>query len=167
MTTTNKLTYPTPTSSSGGINSLATSATFVAGYEWFIIDNSTELALDYHVQGVIRVGTTPTANTEIRIYAFESYEGTTWPDVFDGTPSAETLTSVGVGAGFLKLCAVLTVDTNTSDRDYPFSFKLAACVGGTIAKKTGFFVTHNTGVNLNATAGNQLYNYAPIDTTNG
>jgi hypothetical protein len=157
-----KLAYGTATASTGGINSLASSSTFVAGYEWFIIDNSTEKALDYEVSGVVRVGTTPTAGTEIRLYAVGSYDGTTWPDVFDGTPSAETVTSEGVRDSFAKLAAVLPVDATTSDRDYPFEFSIAQLFGGIVPKKVAIFAVHNTAANLNATAGNQKYNYTPI-----
>jgi hypothetical protein len=165
--TTNKVTYPTASSGTGGIHSLATSSTFLAGYEWFVIDNTTELALDYLVQGYVTVGTTPTANTQIRIYCVASYDGTTWPDVFDGTPSAETVTSAGVGSGFLVLASVINVDATTSNVAYPFRFSLASLFGGYVPKKTAIFVAHNTGVNLNSTSGNQAYGYAPQDTTNG
>jgi len=60
-------------------------------------------AIDYFVDLVVRVGTSPTANTEIRIYTLASYDGSTYPDVFDGTPSAETVTSAGVRDSFMKL----------------------------------------------------------------
>lgn len=155
-----KTQYSTATTGTGGINSLATSSTWLAGYEWFVIDFSTGKETGCQVQGYVTVGTTPTANTEIRLYAVASYDGTTWPDVFDGTPSAETVTSAGVGSGFLKLCAVLQVDATTSDRAYPFYFDLAQ-VFPTMPKKVAIFVAHNTGVSLNATAGNQVYAYQP------
>lgn len=156
-----KLAYGTATSGTGGITSLASSSTWVAGYEWFIIDNTTELAEDYFIDLVVRVGTTPTVNTEIRIYTFGSYDGSTYPDVFDGTGSAETVTSVGVRDSFMKLAGVGIVDANTSDRDYPIQFNLRSLYPS-LPKKVGVFVAHNTGVNLNSTAGNQKYAYSPI-----
>jgi hypothetical protein len=67
------------------------------------VDNTTELAFDFYVSGKITVGTTPTINTEIRLYLVGSYDGTTWPDVFDGTPSAETVTTAGLRDGYAKL----------------------------------------------------------------
>lgn len=162
MATANQA-YGTATNSTGGINSLATSSTWVAGYEWFVIDNTTELAMDYFVDLVVRVGTTPTVNTEIRVYTVASYDGTTWPDVFDGTPSAETVTTAGVRDSFAKLAGVGIVDATTTDRDYPIQFNLSSFYGwGGIPKKVAIFVSHNTGVNLNATAGNQKYAYSPI-----
>lgn len=149
--------YGTAVTVTGRVTSLATSTTFVAGYEWYIWDNTTDLALDRQQQIKITVGTTPTANTEIRIYAIASIDGTTWPDVLDGVPSAETLTSEGQRDSYAKLAAVLRVDTNTSNRAYEAFFGLAALFGGTVPKKGAIFVTHNTGVNLNPTAGNHTY----------
>ncbi len=162
------LNYGTAVTGTGGINSLATSATWVAGYEWFILDNSTELALDWFIDLVVRVGTTPTISTFINVYTFASYDGSTYPDVFDGTPSAETVTSAGVRDSFCKLMGQAIVDATTSDRDYPIQFNLSqgnfgqGYGWGGIPKKVGIFVAHNTGVNLNATAGNQKYAASPI-----
>jgi len=157
--------YGSTTSSSGGLTSLATSSTWVAGYEWFVVDNTTELALDYRHDGKIRVGTTPTSGTQIRIYLIACNDGTNWPDVFDGTPSAETVTSVGVRDGFAKLAAVLSVDATTSNRDYYYEFNAAQIFGGVLPKKYAVFVSHNTAVNLNGTAAEHTYNYTPVYAT--
>lgn len=156
-----KLAYGTATSGTGGLTSLASSSTWLAGYEWFVIDNSTELAEDYFVDLVIRGGTTPTANTEIRVYLAASYDGSTYPDVLDGTPSAETITAAGVRDSFMKLAGVGVVDSATSDRDYPIQFNVSSFYPNP-PKKIIVFVAHNTGVNLNSTAGNHKYAYSPI-----
>ncbi len=146
--------------------SLGTSSTFVAGREATAISNGTNLYDDVLVTGKITVGTTPTINTQIIVYAFEQLDDTiTWPDVFTGSDAAATLTSVGVGQGFLKPIASLNVDATTSDRAYPFTTYLAQYFGGNVPKNWSLFVTHNTGVNLNATGGNHVikyrgYNYA-------
>lgn len=161
---TRSISYGTAVTGTGGINSLATSSTWLAGYEWVIIDNTSELAIDYFIDLVIRVGTTPTANTEIRVYLLASYDGSTYPDVFDGTGSAETVTSAGVRDSFMKLAGVGIVDATTSDRDYPIQFNLLSFYPS-IPKKVILFVTHNTGVNLNSTAGNQKYAISPIHET--
>lgn len=155
--------YVTPTSGNGGINSLASSATWVAGYEWVIVDVAGMSAIprDIRHQGTITVGTTPTANTEIRIYLVASENGSTWPDVFDGTPSAETITSAGVRDGFAYLAKIMRVDSTTSDRGYPYSFNALSVFNGSLPDTYALFVTHNTGVNLNATAGNQTWLIAP------
>lgn len=138
--------------------SLASSSTFVAGQESAAQDNGSNKYVDGILRGKITVGTSPTANTKILVYVFAALDDTpTWPDVFDGTDSAETLTSVGVGDGFLKLAAMINVDSTTSDRTYPFTaMKSLAELFGFMPQDWGVFVTHNTGVNLNSTAGNHF-----------
>jgi hypothetical protein len=144
------------------IASLASSSTWVAGYESAAVDNTTNLYLDYIFDGKVTVGTTPTSGTEIRIYVVASVDGTTWPDVFDETTSAETVTTAGVGSGFLKLAAVMLCDSTTSDRAYPFTFSVASLFGGVVPPNFALFTTHNTGVNLNATAGNHVFTYRGV-----
>lgn len=160
-----KIAWGTAATGTGGITSLATSSTWVSGYEWFIVDNSSDKMLDQICQGKVTVGTSPTASTEIRIYAVGSYDGSTWPDVFDGTASGETLTSEGSRDGYAKLAAILRVDATTSNREYPFQFALAPLFGGTVLKKTALFVAQNTGANLHATAGNHTYANQPTYAT--
>lgn len=160
-----KLEYGTPVTGNGGLTSLASSSTWTAGYEWYVIDNTTDKALDREQQGVIRVGTTPTTSTEIRLYLVASYDGSTWPDVFDGTASAETVTSEGVRDGFARLAAVLRVDSTTSNRDYPFFISVASFYGGAVPKKCMVFVAHNTGVALNGTGSTHTYADQPIFAT--
>jgi hypothetical protein len=143
-----KLAYQADQALTNAIESLGTSATWVAGYESTWVDNATNLYVDYLFSGKVTVGTTPTASTEIRIYVVTSLvDGTTYPDVFDGTTSAETVTSEGIRDGFAKLAVTMRCDSTTSDV-CPREFCL--------------FTTHNTGVNLNATGGNQITEYRGV-----
>lgn len=151
-----KIAYGSSASLTNAVASLATSSTWVAGYESDVIDNTTDLFDDISIEGYYTVGTTPTTATEIRIYVVASWDGTNWPDVFDGTTGAETVTSEGVRDGFAKLAAVLRVDSTTSNRLYPFSFTIASLFGGIMPPKCVLFTTHNSGVNLNSTGGNQV-----------
>lgn len=161
-----KIEYAASSAVTISLASLATSATWVAGRESSEVDNTTNKYLDYLLAGKVRVGTTPTASTEIRVYVVGLLDDTTWPDVFDGTDSAETVTSEGVRDGFAKLAAVMRVDATTSDRDYPFGpVSVAALFGGACPKKFVVFVTHNTAVNLNATAGNHSVWITPVYAT--
>jgi hypothetical protein len=163
-TTTNQMNYPSDTAATITLASLASSSTWVAGQESNSIDNTSNLYLDYMISGLITVGTSPTANTQIRIYVFSTVGASDdWPDVFDGVNSVETITSVGVGEGFLKPVKFLNVDATTSDRGYPFGqVSLAECFGGWPPRLFGFFVTQNTGAALNATAGNHYIVTQPI-----
>src|SRR5690348_11547570 len=134
---------------------VATSSGFTAGVESAVIDNTSNKYVDAIVGGTWTSGTTPTINTQVLIYVFSVRDDTpTYPDVFDGTSSAETLTSAGVGRGFLKLAAVIDVDSTTSNRAYDVLFSVAQFFGGVMPLKWGVFITHNTGVNSNSTSGN-------------
>lgn len=159
--------YSANTTITCSLASLATSATFVAGVESALIDNTSNLYVDALVQGLITVGTTPTANTNIIVYVWGSSvsPATTAIDVIDGTDSAETISSAGVRNSFMKIGAVLDVDSNTSNRGYPFSFGVAQLFGGVLPPYWGLFVAHNTAVNLNSTGGNHVISYRGVSYT--
>lgn len=158
-----KLAYQADQALTNAIQSLASSSTWVGGYESAWVDNATDLYVDYLFSGQVMVGTTPTSGTEIRIYVVTSLvDGTTYPDVFDGTTSAETVTTEGVRDGFAKLAAVMRCDSTTSDRAYPYAFSVAGLFYGVCPREFCLFTTHNTGVNLNATGGNQITEYRGI-----
>lgn len=166
-----KIKYPATTADTSVVTitlaSLATSSTLLAGRESTSIVNTTNLDLDHLLGGVITVGTTPTINTTIEVWciaAREAASGTyTWPDVFDGTDSAETITSAGIKQGICRLIASIAVDATTSDRPYDFApTSIAALFGGWLPPSYVIFVTHNTGVNLNATGGNHEVHYHRI-----
>ncbi len=159
-----KVKYPATSSVALTITlaSLATSSTLVAGQESTAVDNTTNLDYDHHVSGKIRTGTTPTVSKTIEVWAYASFKtasGTpTYPDVLDGTDSAETLTSANVKFPMLRLVASITVDA-TSDRDYYFAPVSIRSLFGGMPKFWGIFVTHDTAVNLNATGGNHVIEY--------
>lgn len=148
--------------------SLATGAAgvYTTGQESAAVDNTTNNDLDHLLSGKIRTGTSPTAARSINVYAYanlSSASGTpTYPDVVDGTDSAETFTSANVMAGFLKPVASMTVDA-TSDRDYFFGpVSVASLFGGVLPKFWGIYVAHDTAVSLNATGGNHKISYERI-----
>ena len=165
---THKILYAAKASVTKTLISLASSGTFIAGRELGSIDNATNLYDDILLGGVIRVGTTPTINTQILVYAFAPREldTPTWPDQMTGADAARSVTSVGVGQGFLRLAAVLAVDSTTSNRDYAFGgVALAALFGGTLPKKIGLYVSHNTVAALNATEAQHLLDYTGVNYT--
>lgn len=153
-----KIAYAASAAMTITLASLATSSTRVAGQESTAVSNTTNKYLDYLVAGKVTTGTTPTDAKQIDVWVYASYEDTpTYPDVFDGTDSAETATSAGVLAGGLILAASISTN-NTSDRTYPVApFSIASLFGGRMPKYFGIFVTHDTGVNLNATGGNHAF----------
>lgn len=144
--------------------SLATSSDFTAGRESTAVDNSTDKYVDALVSGKVTVGTTPTINTTINIYVYAQHDDSpTYQDVFDGTDSAETVTSSGVLSGVVRLLGALNVSATTSDRTYFLApTSVAQLFGGIMPKRWGLFVAHNTGVNLNATGSNHEFKYTGV-----
>lgn len=141
-----------------GIASMATSATLVAGWETAVIDNSSNKDLDILVSALVTVGTTPTANTVIEIHSVSMRDDSTWPDVFDGTSSAETITNVGMKDNICQPLGFLNCSAATSNIGYEMSKQsLASRYGQICPDKSTLFVTHNTAVNLNSTAGNHVF----------
>jgi hypothetical protein len=157
-----KLAYGTASDLTITLASMASDTNLLTGRESATIDNSANLFLDYLVSGKITAGTSPTAARSIEVWAVGSWDGTNWPDVFDGTESAETITSADIKASVCRFVAAMAT-ANTSDRVYHFGpVSLAAAFGGTLPPKVVLFVTHSTGQNLNSTAGNHQIRLQPV-----
>lgn len=165
-----KTKYPATSSTDLTITlaSLASGAqnVFTAGQESTAVDNTTNNDLDHLLSGMITTGTTPTASRTINVYAYanlSSASGTpTYPDVLDGTNSAETFTSANVQNTAVRFIASITVDA-TSNRAYYFGpVSIASIFGGSLPKFWGVYVAHDTAVALNATGGNHKLSYERI-----
>ena len=157
-----KLSYPAASDLTITLASLASDTNLLTGRESATIDNSTNLYLDILISGKITAGTSPTASRSIEVWAVGSWDGTNWPDVFDGTESAETITSADIKASVCRFVAAMAT-ANTSDRAYHFGpVSLASAFGGTLPPKVVLFVTHSTGVALNSTAGNHQIRLQPV-----
>jgi hypothetical protein len=157
-----KLAYGTASDATITLASLASDTNLLAGRESSEIVNTSTLALDYLVSGKITAGTSPTASRSIEVWAVGSWDGTNWPDVFDGTDSTETITSADIKASTCRLLAAMAT-ANTSDRTYHFGpVSIASAFGGVVPPKFVIFVVHNTGVALNATAGNHQIRVQPV-----
>jgi hypothetical protein len=157
-----KLSYGTASDLTITLASLATDANLLTGRESATIDNTSALVLDYLVSGKITSGTSPTTAKSIEVWAVGSWDGTNWPDVFDGTESAETITSSDIKASVCRYIAAMATSA-TSNVAYHFGpVSLAAAFGGVLPPKIVLFVTHSTAVNLNATAGNHQIRLQPV-----
>lgn len=167
MTTNNKIAQPASTNLTLGLASLGTSSTWVAGRESTSVLNTTNLYFDYLLSGHVKVGTTPTANTVIEVWVVAKEDDSNWPDVFDGTDSAETATTRDVLLGFAKLAASLSVDTNTTGRVYSMPNVSIRQLFGELPKEFVVFVTHNTGVNTDSTAGSHVFSVTGVYSTSG
>jgi hypothetical protein len=157
-----KVAYGTASDLTITLASLASDTNLLTGRESATIDNTSTLALDVLVSGKVTAGTSPTASRSIEVWAVGSWDGTNWPDVFDGTESAETITSADIKASICRFVAAMAT-ANTSDRTYHFGpVSLAAAFGGVLPPKVVLFVTHSIGVALNATAGNHQIRLQPV-----
>jgi hypothetical protein len=161
-----KLAYASSAAFTITLASLATSATLVAGQESTAVSNTTNKYLDYLIGGKITTGTTPTTAKTIQIWAYGSVEDTpTYPDVIDGTDSAETMTSVDIRNASLNFL-LDTANDATSNRVYWFKpTSLAAAFGGLVPKNFGLWVTHDTVAALNATGTNHALYHTGIYAT--
>lgn len=136
------------------LNSLASSATWVAGWESTAIDNTSTKYIDFRVTAKITAGTTLTAG-ELRMYLVGMLDDSTWPDVFDGTSSAETVTNASVRDAICRLAAWSATTTTNSVVYYLDCPSVSAVFGGNLPKKFVVFITHSM-VGALAASGNQL-----------
>lgn len=146
------------------VSSLASSTAW-AGRASTAVDNTTTLDLDHMVSGVIRLGTTPTANKTVSVYAYAPIKiasGTpTYPDGITGTDAAKTMTSANVA--IVGLVWLWSANTDaTSDRDLFMPPKSIAQAFGSMPPYWGLFVTHDSVAALNATASNHFFHYQRI-----
>lgn len=137
------------------LHSIASSSTWIAGWESGAIDNTSNLYLDYRITAKITVAAASLAAGEIRMYLVGMLDDSTWPDVFDGTESTETITDTEMRDAICKLAAVTATDTTNSDVYYLDCPSAAAVFGGNLPSKFVIFITHSTGQNL-AASGNQV-----------
>lgn len=153
--------YGSKTTLTAAVASLASDTNLLAGIESSVIDNTVDGFDDILLSGKTTTGTSPTASRQIEVWAV-AWDGANWPDVFDGTTSAETITSADIKNAICKPVAILATN-NTSDRTYHYSGVSARAVfGGELPSKFVLFQVHNTGANLNATAANHEHSYMGV-----
>lgn len=152
----NKFTYPASANEGTltALNSLASSLTWLAGYEGTVVDNTSNLYLDYRVTAKITAGTTLTAG-ELRLYIVGLLDDSTWPDVFDGTSSAETVTTAGIRDTICRLGSATLTTTTNSVVYYLECPSVADLFNGYMPSKFVVFITHSM-VGALAAAGNQV-----------
>jgi hypothetical protein len=153
--------YGSKTTITAAVASLASDTNLLAGIESSIIDNTTDGFEDIILSGKSTTGTSPTASRQIEVWAV-AWDGGSWPDVFDGSTSSETITSADIKSIICRSVATMPTN-NTSDRTYHYTGVSAKQVfGGVLPSKFVLFVVHNTGVALNSTAGNHEFSYVGV-----
>ncbi len=160
MTTTASILHGSATTDTITLASLATDTNLVAGREGTVVSHE-DAEIDSIVGGKVTTGTSPTASKQIEIWAYGSYDGTSYSGGATGsdanlTPQEKTL---------LKLLQIIPT-TNVSNQLYTWGpFSMAQAFGGTLPRKTGIFIVHNTGANLHATGGNHEVKRTPVNYT--
>ena len=134
---------------------LASSSTHVAGWESGAVDNTTNLYLDYRVTAKITVESAGLAAGQIRLYLVGMLDDSTWPDVFDGTESAETVTDTEIRDAICRLGAVTDTDTTASRVYYLEVPSVSAVFNGQMPSKFVVFITQSTSTTLE-TSGQQV-----------
>lgn len=138
--------------------SLASSSTKLAGAESAAVDNTSNKYLDYLVAGIIRVGTTPTTAKSLDLCLVGLVGDALYPDVFDGTDSAETVTNQEIKDQICKPLSTISIISTTSNVDYPYGpGSVASRFGGVVPLKFALFCTHDMVAALNGTQGNPAH----------
>ena len=128
-----RLAYDTSFNATITLANLVFDVNLLQGRESAAITNSSGY-LDYLISGKITNGTSPGAGV-IEVWAVGSVDGTTWPDVFDGTDSAETVSSTSVKNEVCKLVSSIANYNVSSYAQYFGPISLASIFGGTLPKK--------------------------------
>ena len=137
------------------LDGLAASPTHVAGWESPVIDNSSDPYEDYRITARITVESSGLSAGQIRMYLVGQLDDSTWPDVFDGTQSAETVTDTEIRDAICRLATATATDTNAGRVYYLECPSVAAVFGGNMPQRFVIFITQSTGTTIE-TSGNQV-----------
>jgi hypothetical protein len=161
--------YGTVTAMTMDISSLATSSTFLGGYESNEVDNTTTRWDDFlvNVDGILgHASTAPVVGQQIQLYVWGSDVSlaTTPIDVLDGTASAETLAHDAVRQSLRSVSAPAVTVATAALKYYVQPFSIAQFFGGNCPTFWGLFLAHN---HAGALAGAQsgLFSYQGIKYT--
>ncbi len=149
-----KVAYAASANNTITLASLASDTNRLTGQEGTAVDNTTNLYLDYLLTGKVTQGTSPTAG-QIDVSVVGMLDDSTWPDVFDGTNSAESVSTQNVFNAVCRIAASMVTDTASNGVNYFGPVSVASFFGGAVPLQFVPFVAHNTVAALNATAGNQ------------
>lgn len=148
---------------STGLNSLAASSSRLAGYETAAIDlagYSGGPLEDLLLAGSFTAGGANSQAGQIDVWVIGSQNDTPrWPDVFDGTASAETVTSANILNAIGKPVVSITGD-NVNSRVYDFAgVSVKALFGEFMPKRIVLFIAHNihTSTNAWASSGHEIW----------
>lgn len=131
--------------------SLAASSTLLAGRESDLVDNTTNKYLDYMLSGHFKTAASNAQVGSIAIAVVAAEDDTpTWPDVFDGSDSVETVSLQNVYDQVCKIAALIAT-TASNSLVWPFApTSVASLFGGNCPFKFVVFISHNAETSTNA-----------------
>lgn len=132
------------------LHSLAASATFLGGWESDVVDNTTNLYLDYRIAARLVTHASNRQAGTLRLYVVGPTDDSNWPDVIDGTESAETFTDTEERDAVALLAAEIAVDNSASATYELHVPSVAAVFGGNLPKKFAIFITGDAATSTNA-----------------
>lgn len=165
-----KVAYAASATPTMTLASLAASSTTLAGRESTAIDNgASNKYLDDLVAGHFRAAATNVQAGYILVTVVGSRNDTpAWPDVFDGTDSAETVSKQGIFDQVCKILAAIVTDA-TASQTWSFGPEsVASRFGGWLPDQYLFFVTHSIQTSTNAwsaTEGDHSMQRTPVYAT--
>lgn len=156
MTTASPV-YGTPVTMTMTLAALASTAGLLAGRQSNAADNVSDDCIDAMVGGKVVTTATTTTNTQIQIWLFGSYDGTSY-SAAAGASDANFTPDTGA-KNQMKLLTVIPNITTTAVTYVWGPFSVAQAFGGTMPQKWGVYVVQNTGTAL--AAGGEV-KYTPI-----
>lgn len=156
--TTSSIVYGSPQTLTLTSSGLASTAGLLVGRQSNVADNTSTLNIDHLVGGKLVTTATTVINTQIQIWLFGSYDGTSFAA---GAGAGDSGFTPDVGAkNLMRLLTVIPNITTTAVTYAWGPFSVAQAFGGILPIKWGIFIVHNTGQNL--AAGGEL-KYTPIN----
>lgn len=147
---TGNTSYGTSTAVTFTGTSLASSSTLLAGRTSTAVDNTSTKALDYAVTLNLRLGTTPTASTQVEFWISSSEDGTIFAGGNGSSDANKTHTADSKAQ--MKLLQILPVSAATSNVDITLVIESLVSIIGAIPRKFSFWIVHNTVAAANSTA---------------
>jgi hypothetical protein len=161
-----KVAYAASAAYTFAIASLATDANLLAGYESTGLSNTGNLYLDILVGGKVTSGTSPTTATQIEIHCIGAVNDTPlYPDVFTGVTGTKTITAAEVKQSLVAPICILPVNASSNISYWTKPVGIRQLFGDGLPSAHSLFAVHNTGVALNATAGNHAWYNTPVYAT--
>jgi hypothetical protein len=163
-----KLAYGATATPTFTLASLAASSSLLGGRESTAIDNGASVKyLDYLVSAQYRSDSSNNQAGSIYTCVVSCFDDTpTWPDVFDGTDSAETVSKQGVFNSICRFLSVIAADATASQNWSVTGASVAGCFGGIIPDQFVYFVTHNIQTSTNGwSASSNVFQHTPVYST--